>query len=221
MMAARQRTPEQRTGARPPRRSGEGPLRRCIASGAVRMKAEMVRFVVAPDGNAVADVEGRLPGRGMWLSADRDMVNKACRKGLFSRAARTRVSVPDDLADRVEGLLLRRCLDLIGLARRAGLVVTGSGRTGEWLRAGRAGVLLGAADAAPGGRAKMRALAPGVPLVELFSGAEQGSAVGRDGAVHMAMGRGPLADALMRETGRLAGFRQAGAANDGDEPLGG
>lgn len=169
----------------------------------------MLRFVVGPGREVVPDVEGRLPGRGIWLSAQRDMVNTACAKNLFAKAARARVAVPADLADRVERLLARRCLDLIGLARRAGQAVAGSDKARAWLRAGRGAVLVAAADGAPGGRAGMRALAPGLPLVDLFSGAELGRALGRQGVVHLVLAPGRLAESLLGEAARLAGFRRA------------
>ena len=97
---------------------GPSPLRTCIATGAVKPKDTMLRFVVGPDGGLVPDLEGRLPGRGLWLSAERDMVNTACAKGLFSKAARQGVKVPADLAGQMDRLMVRRCLDLVGLARR-------------------------------------------------------------------------------------------------------
>ncbi len=197
-----------------PRFNGTGaqygrPFRRCIVTGAVRRKEEMLRFVVGPGQEVVPDVEGRLPGRGFWLSAQRDMVNTACAKNLFAKAARARVTAPVDLADRVEQLLARRCLDLVGLARRAGQAVAGLDKARAWLRAGRARVLLVAADGAPGGRSRMRALASGLPLVELFSAAELGAALGRQGVVHLVLAPGRLADSLRVEAARLAGFRQA------------
>ena len=104
------------------RTGGPYPLRKCIATGALRPKDEMLRFVVGPDGSLVPDLDGCLPGRGLWLSAERDMVNTACAKGLFARAARRKVGLPENLADRLDSLMVRRCLDLIGLARRAGEV---------------------------------------------------------------------------------------------------
>ena len=194
-------------------------LRRCLVSGAVLPKERMLRFVVGPDGTVVADVEGRLPGRGLWLRSHRNMVNTACAKNLFAKAARARVIVPADLADRVEGLLARRCLDLIGLARRAGQAVTGFERVRGWVHAGKAGLVLAAADGSVRGRAKLRALER--PTVELFRGAELGAALGRPRAVHVALAPGRLADRLVREARRLREFRdgpeevpEAGAAED-------
>lgn len=185
----------------------DGPCRRCIASGAVKDKQTLVRFVIDPAGHVVPDIDERLPGRGIWVSANRHMLSKACEKNLFARAARAQVTVPADLVDRVEGLLARRCLDTVGLARRAGQAVSGYERVSEWLRAGRGGVLLAAADGAPAARAKMRAASPGVPVVELFSGDELGTTAGRERTVHLVIAPGKLALGIRRQAARLSGFR--------------
>ncbi|HEX7966843.1 MAG TPA: RNA-binding protein [Stellaceae bacterium] len=184
-----------------------GPSRRCLVTGAVRPKAELLRFVVAPDGKLVPDVAGRLPGRGLWLTARRDIVAAAVTKRLFARAARQAVIVEDGLADRVEFLLAQRCRDHIGLARRAGQVVMGFAKVREALAAGRAAVLVAAADGAADGRGKLKALAPGLPLVDRLTSAELGAAFGREHVVHAALAPGRLAEALVAEAARLGGFR--------------
>lgn len=189
----------------------KGPTRRCIASGEVGPAERMVRFVTSPDGEVVPDVDGRLPGRGMWLSARRDMVNTATAKGLFAKAARAKVKAAPDLADRVEGLLARRCLDLLGLARRAGQAVAGYEKARTELKAGRGKLLLAASDGSAAGREKIRVLAPDLPLLDCFTAAELGAALGRDNAVHVVVGRGRLAERLTTEAARLAGFREPSA----------
>lgn len=184
-----------------------GPVRRCIVTGERRSPDQMLRFVVAPDGQVVPDIEGSLPGRGIWLSASRDVVNTAVAKRLFARAARAKVTVPADLADRLEALLARRCLELLGLARRAGQAVAGYDKARAELQGRRGALLLEATDGAEGGRGKVRALAPALPMVEVFGSAELGPALGREAAVHVVVGRGRLAERLLREAIRLAGFR--------------
>jgi hypothetical protein len=183
-------------------------LRRCLVTGDRLPREALLRFVVAPDGDVVADMDGRLPGRGLWLRSRRDMVKTACAGNLFAKASGGRATATADLAERVEERLTRRCLDLIGLARRAGQVATGFEKVRVWLRAGKAGVLLAAADGADGGRAKLRALASGMAVLEAFSGAQLGAALGRESAGHVAVARGGLAERLMREVGRLRAFRQ-------------
>jgi predicted RNA-binding protein YlxR (DUF448 family) len=190
----------------------KGTERRCFVTGEVRPRDRLVRFVVDPEGAVVPDVDGRLPGRGLWLTAARDIVERACRKKLFARAQRGPVAVPDDLADRVERLLARRCIELIGLARRAGQLTAGFDQVAETLRAGRAGLLIEAADAAPGGAGRLRALGTGLPVICVLSADELGMALGRDRAVHLAVAPGRLAGRLVAEAARLAGFRPAAAA---------
>jgi hypothetical protein len=190
------------------------PKRRCIATGAVRDTAELVRFVVGPEVRLVPDVAGKLPGRGLWVTASKAAVERAVAKKLFQRAARCQVVVEADLADRVEQLLAARCLELLGLARRAGELVLGYEKVAALARAGKAAVLLAACDAAPGGRAKIQARARGVPTVELFAGGELSLALGRHNVVHAALCRGGLADRFRSEAVRLAGFRAE--RDDGD-----
>ncbi len=185
----------------------KGPCRRCIATHEVLPKERLIRFVVGPDGGVVPDIEARLPGRGLWLSAGRDMVNTALSKSLFAKAFRRKVAVPPDLAERIETLLLRRCIEKIGLARRAGQAIVGYEKVRGELKAGHGAVLLAAADGAADGREKIRALAPALPLVAVLRGDELGSAFGRGHAVHGLLTPGRLAEGLKVDAARLAGFR--------------
>lgn len=184
----------------------KGPLRRCIVTGAVEPKERMIRFVVGPDRQLVPDIEGRLPGRGMWLSARRDVVNTAVAKANFAKAARQKLEVPADLADRLETLLRKRCLDLLGLARRAGQAVSGYDKVRTELKSGRGALLLAASDGAEDGVSKIGALAPTLPVVRALSASELGAAFGRDHTVHGVLLRGRLASLLLTESARLAGI---------------
>lgn len=220
---------------RPPRDDG---MRRCIVSGVSLPRQELLRFVVGPDDIVVPDLAERLPGRGLWLRAQRDIVVQACSRNQFSRAARRKVSPmvgPDggSLDGVVEDQLVRRCLDVVSLARRAGIAVAGFDQVRQWLRSrprgGSAGaaVLLTASDAAAGGRDKLAALAgweDGVAVsvvpCGLLTGYELGQAFGREHLVHVLIAPHRLAGRLVTEAGRLAGFRDEdaggrdGAASD-------
>lgn len=186
-------------------------MRRCLATGAVRPKAEMLRFVAGPEGTVVPDILERLPGRGLWLTASRDIVAAASSKRLFAKAARTAIAAPVDLADQVEALLARRCRDLLGLARRAGQATAGYEKVRAWIQSGKAGVLLGASDGAEDGRRKLSALGRGLPVISVLRGDELAAGLGRETAVHAAVKGGKLADTLRRDAARLAGFRTASA----------
>jgi predicted RNA-binding protein YlxR (DUF448 family) len=179
----------------------------------VRAKSELIRFVVGPDGRIHPDVAERLPGRGLWTLARRDIVARAVKKRLFGRAARAAVGVDEDLDRRVEELLVRRAIDFIGLARRAGLAVCGFAKVEAVLNAGKGAVLIAAVDGSADGRGKLRARAPGLPLVEALTSAELGTSFGRETAVHASLKAGPLALGFLAVAGRLARFRGAPVAS--------
>ena len=181
--------------------------RRCIVSGDVLPRESMIRFVVGPDNSVVPDILGKLPGRGLWVRANRGSLATAVAKGRFAYAARQRVIAPEDIADRVGVLLTKRCIDLIALARRAGEAVAGYEKVGAWLRERHVALLVEAADGADGGRNKILSRAAGVPVVDCLVAAELGQAFGRERAVHAAIAAGALADRLRMEASRLGGFR--------------
>jgi predicted RNA-binding protein YlxR (DUF448 family) len=186
--------------------SGER-TRRCILSGEREEAQGLLRFAIGPGAKVVPDVCGDLPGRGYWLTPTRAAVREALSRRAFAKAARQPVTVDADLADVVERLLTRRCLDLLGLARRAGVVTVGFEPVRAALRAERVGVLVAARDGAADGRGKLRALAPGLRVVEAFTVDELGLALGRENVVHAALAPGRVADRFYAEVRRLGGFR--------------
>lgn len=183
------------------------PQRRCVFEGRRQDRSGLIRFAVSPDGEVVPDVAERLPGRGLWVRADRRSLEAVRRRNLFSRAARMAVRVPDDLADRIEATLARRCCDLLGLARRAGEATFGYERVRDWLARRPAALLLEASDGALGDSAKLRGLAHDLPVAPMLRADELGAAFGRSRVVHAVVAPGGLARELVRETGRLMGFR--------------
>ena len=185
-----------------------GPQRRCVATGRVADKDMLLRFVVAPAGQLVPDLQQRLPGRGLYLTPDRAAIDTAVKKRVFARAARRPVEVPDQLADRLEALIAERAIELIGLARRAGQAVVGYDQVAAWLKTGRAGLLLQASDGAAAGRARLAAMAGDRPVVERLRAAELARPFGRDHVVHVALAAGGIATRVREELTRLAGLRR-------------
>ena len=185
------------------------PMRKCIVLGGEQPKNELIRFVVGPDGSLVPDLEAKLPGRGLWLSAQRDVVNTASARRLFARAARSNVEVPEDLADQLEALLAARCIGLLGMARRSGSEVSGYEKVKAYLQSGKGGIILAAQDGAIGGRRKVRNLAPGLMEFDQLKMSELARALGKETVVHVVVARGPIADRLEIEFGRLGGFRNS------------
>jgi hypothetical protein len=188
------------------------PIRRCILTRTYLPTSRLVRFVVAPDHTIVPDVAEKLPGRGLWLRAERDIIDQACSVDLFAQATGGEVLQPSELSDRLEKLLAARCFDLIGLARRAGQAVSGYEKVrgvlrGDGERRGDGAALLIASDGPTDAARKMAALTRGAAILRTFDGAELGAIFGRERAVYAVIDRGQLADRLVVEICRLEGFR--------------
>ncbi|MEQ9349334.1 MAG: RNA-binding protein [Alphaproteobacteria bacterium] len=207
-----------RSGADRPDRKDATAERRSIVTGKVLERGALLRFALSPEGRIVPDVAGRLPGRGLWSECERTIVSQACEKGLFARAARRPVHVPPNLPDTVEHQLLRRCQEIMGLARRAGAAVAGHDQVRALLAEGKAGAVLIARDGAADGRARMAAAAAaaGLPVIRRFDRSEIGQALGRGETVHAALRAGGLARRVLEEARRLAGFRP-GEIAEGDQ----
>ena len=195
--------------ARHRRTDPAGNTRCCLVSRETQTRERMLRFVLGPDGEVVPDIAGRLPGRGLWLQSRRDIVERAAATDAFARAARRDVTMPYALADQVERLLVARCIELIGFARRAGSALAGFEAVRRALRRGGAALLLVAAD----GSARQR---DGLPLarvrdrvVDVLVSAELGGAFGREAVTYAALGPGRLEGRVWTEAARLAGFRTA------------
>jgi predicted RNA-binding protein YlxR (DUF448 family) len=193
----------------------DDPERKCIASGESQPKAGLVRFCVGPEGQVVPDILGRLPGRGLYVAADRALIDKAAKKGLFARAARQPVKVPDGLADLVEQLLLQRVVELLSMARKAGDAVTGYEKVKDMLAKGQAATLIQASDGSERGKTKLRAPEGEGGFIGVLTAGEMGLSFGRERAIHAALAAGGLRTRVVLEAARLAGLRSQAAGQDG------
>jgi uncharacterized protein len=206
-----------------------GPLRRCIVTRTRLPKEQMIRFVVGPDRTLVPDLAARLPGRGIWLSASGDVIEPAGAKGdayrrlarAFARAARGPVLVPQDLPVVLQAALIRRIGETLGLARRAGQAIAGFEKAREWLRTGRARLVLQASDGSEAERARfLSGAGSSVTVADPLPGAALGRVFGRDFVVHVAIAPGRLAEVLCIETARLGGLRRRAPTGAGQEAAG-
>ncbi|WP_298915092.1 RNA-binding protein [uncultured Algimonas sp.] len=206
----------------PADRRGHKPSeRRCVASGAVRDPSAMVRYVLSPDGDVVADVYGKLPGRGAWVTAAEEPVRTAVQKGGFNRGFKAKVRADADaLVAQTRTQLRRRLLGQLTMARKAGRLVFGEAGVREPAARGDVALRIEASDGAADGRGKLRTLSlatarelseqglrrPDPPVVGCFTAEEIGAALGRDPVVHAALLAGPMVADIMAGARRLAGF---------------
>ena len=181
--------------------------RRCIVTGETAPKAGLIRFVVGPDGTVVPDVLEKLPGRGMWVTADRAVLEKAS-KGQFSKSAKAPVVVPDGLVDEVERQMARRVVDLVALARKAGLAVCGFEKVKGWLAGGeRVRALLQASYGSERGKTKLWT-PEGARYFGCLTAQELGLAFGRSEVIHGVLASGRLSDRVVEEATKLKGLRE-------------
>jgi uncharacterized protein len=191
------------------------PVRTCVVTRGTYPPDELIRFVLDPAGLVVPDLANRLPGRGVWVVCERDAVAAAVRSKAFARSLRRQASAPDDLPDLVERLMVRRGIDALSLANKAGLVTAGFMRVEAAIVAGTAAVLLHAAEAADDGVAKLErklqamARSSGCPAARVreFSVEQLSLAIGRSNVVHAALSNGGATANFVKEAARLARYR--------------
>ena len=185
----------------------DGPERKCLATGEVQPKHGLIRFVIGPDEQVVPDITGKLPGRGMYVAADRDALDTAVKKKLFSRGAKRQVTVPDGLVDEVERQLARRVVDLIALSRKGGRAVAGYEKVKNMLAFEEAQVLIQASDGSGRGKSKLSTPHFGT-YIGWLTADELGLAFGRQTVIHGALASGGLTQRVVEEANRLRGVRE-------------
>ena len=190
--------------------------RKCIVTGEVTPTAGLICFVVGPENLVYPDVLGKLPGRGMYVTATRSALEVATR-GQFSRSAKQAVTVPDGLADEVERQVCRHAVDLIALTRKSGRAVCGFEKVKGWLAGGEnVRVLLQASDGSERGKAKLWT-PEGARYFGCFTSEELGLAFGRGSVIHGALSTGKLSNRVVEEATKLRGLREI----DGDDMVAG
>tara|TARA_Y100001960_G_scaffold328044_1_gene415851 strand:- start:935 stop:1456 length:522 start_codon:yes stop_codon:yes gene_type:complete len=168
----------------------------------------MVRFVMDAENRPVPDLNERLPGRGLWLTADYRLINKASVKNLFAKKTRKHVHIDYDIPELLVKLMVRRCIHNLGLAKRAGHVLIGFDELKRALAQYKEGYVFSARDGGFSNRKKLFLLAKNIPILDSLTATEIGTAFGRNRVVHAFISSGGIGDSLFRDMGRLAGLRE-------------
>ncbi|HTJ55977.1 MAG TPA: RNA-binding protein [Devosiaceae bacterium] len=194
-------------------------MRECALTREKKPVGELIRFVLGPDDLVVPDTDAKAEGRGVWITLGNQAVAAAAKKNAFAKSLKTNVLLPDDLAGLTRQRLEQRLFGTLGLARKAGQIVTGATRVKAAIEAGEIIALLTATDAAPDGRDKMRTVLKGyqthrpegeagdpIPHFELLSAEQMGLALGLENVIHAALPRGAAAQAALARAERLARY---------------
>ena len=164
--------------------------------------------MIGPDGSVVPDIRNKLPGRGAWVRSQRTALDKAIRKGMFSRHFRRRATVPEDLADEVERQLAARVVEYLSLARKAGAAVAGFEKVHAELKRGTVALLLHARDCSERQFAKLGTQVCNIERCGSLSSAELGMAFARGTVIYAALKVGALGSKTIEATNRLADYRE-------------
>jgi predicted RNA-binding protein YlxR (DUF448 family) len=202
-----------------PRKTAPGAERFCAATGTVRPVAEMIRFVVSPDGVPVADLKRRLPGRGIWITATRQALRTAIARKVFGRGFKRDVRLAPDMIEATERMLEQAALAALAIAHKARKVAIGFAKTEQALDRVRVAALIHAADAAADGarkldatlRRRLEAGADKIIVIAAFTSAQLDLALGRSNVIHAALLAGRESDTFMARAGLLDRFRTGGS----------
>lgn len=198
-----------------------GLLRRCAVTRQELPPEALIRFVADPSGTIVPDLSRRLPGRGVWVTCERPVVDAAVKSGAFARGLKRQVTVPQDLSERIDGLFLGRILNALSLANKAGLVSTGAEKVEKLLDGGRAAALVHGADGTAEGRRKLdrkfRAIQGDkdrpAPIVDWLTIEQLSLAIGRSNVVHAGLIQGGATNRFLSEAERLERYRRGSSAS--------
>jgi hypothetical protein len=192
-----------------------GTERTCALTREIKPAAEMIRFVVGPGGEVVADVKRKLPGRGIWITATRASIEDAVNRNVFGRGFKRDVRVARDLATQTEQMIERAALDALAIAGKAGTVISGFTRVETAVGRDKILALIHAADAADDGKRKLAGAlqrktageSPEIVMIDAFTGAQLDLALNRPNVVHAALLAGPGSETFLTRVARLTRFR--------------
>ena len=183
------------------------PQRQCIITREAGDKAGLLRFVCDPAGMLVPDIAEKLPGRGIWVSCRQSVLKQAIDKKAFGRAAKRSIGIPEGLDVLVASLLYQRAFQALGLARKAGDVVSGAEKVAQATASGQVIVVLHASDAAEDGRRKLASDADWL-VSDVFSRDDLCQILGKDNVAHAAILNGKAGQNFLKELRRFSGFME-------------
>lgn len=205
---------------------GEVNGRMCILTRDSGSPETLIRFVAAPDGTIVPDLKRQLPGRGCWVTARRDLVDRAVAKKLFARALKRDVKADAALGQTVDRLLAQQLAGMINLARKAGQFVSGSAKVEAAVRSGEALAVFHSTDAAADGVRKIdqarKAWHLGmetdaeIPAFHLLSGAEMDELMGQNAFIHACALAGQAGEGVVKRANVLEQYRTGGLSQKKD-----
>jgi predicted RNA-binding protein YlxR (DUF448 family) len=189
----------------------EKPQRSCLGCRETRDRGQLIRFVLSPQGEVLPDLDARLPGRGAYTCISSRCLKAAIKQRLFNRAFKREVTLlsPEAMAELVSGLMRERILGYLGLANRAGKIVSGSSMVCDAMRSkAKPGLVLVAADISESIGEKIVSLAAvhGIGCERVLTKEEFGAILGKAPRSAVAVRQGGFIARLVSEIQRLRNF---------------
>jgi predicted RNA-binding protein YlxR (DUF448 family) len=180
--------------------------RKCIATGVIKPKDELLRFVKTPDSRLVPDFNKKLDGRGLYVSISKKALKTALDKNLFIKSIHLHLKIEDNFLEMVEQLLYKRGLEFINLARKAGALVTGFEKVKESILKNKAAFLVEATDAGQDGSEKIRSVAKNLEIVKIYNVEDLDTALDKVNTVHVAILKSDIAKTVYENLKRYQTF---------------
>ena len=186
----------------------EIPKRRCLITGDTIEKTALIRFVVSPEDNIVADINQNLPGKGYWVTANRKIILKAINKNIFFKATKRKINVHQSVLDIIETQLKQKLINQISLCRKAGKAIFGFDKIKASIPKNNIGLLIQAIDGS--NREKRRMLTKLSPksLDSCLTGSDLGSAFGREKVIHCAILKSGFIENISFNANRLNNLKK-------------
>ncbi len=180
--------------------------RKCIVTGKVLEKTNLLRFTVLDDGQLVPDFKKKLSGTGIYVSASKDILSTAVSKNIFSKILKRNVKIPFDFVNTITNLLKQNGLHLISLSRKAGILRTGFEKVSDSLKKNRVSFVLEATDAGSDGHNKILSLARELEIFNIYTVEELDKALDKNNTVHIAFEKSEMANKICEEFRKINNF---------------
>ena len=179
------------------------PMRKCLVTKTIIEKKDLIRFVVDPEDNLIADINQNLPGKGYWVKADRDTISTAINKKLLCKAIKKKVTIEKNILDKIEIQIKKKIINQISLCRKAGAAIFGFDKIKASIKNNNIGLIIQASDGSD--REKKRLCNQSIPktIDGCLTGSELGKAFGREKVIHCAILRSDFVENIYFHSNRL------------------
>jgi len=182
---------------------GHKAQRTCLGCRQAVDQDTLLRYVLAPSGEVVIDYGHKLPGRGAYTHFDRRCLEAAVKRRQFDRAFRgSGCADGEKLLAALRGQVRERISNLLGMARKSGQAISGSGLVLTAMDSSRPPVLVLLAEdisTGIGEKVQARAARTGIPCHRLFDKDLLGQVLGKGERSVAAFRESPLVASICKE----------------------